>query len=202
MWRRNFKASSVLFMESISTFTCTELMSFNEFVFYTIIVGTFSLSRPDLKSQVVDSSDVLGAIKEIPASTKNFLFSLYNCDYKQYLISLVDVVELLSKNRYMAVHANYYCREMRIAGFTQFLVSYKSIKISHMAQQFGVSVDFLDNELSNFIGAGRLYCKIDKVEGIIETTRLDQKNELYQNVIKLGDHLLNRIHKLSRVTDL
>ena len=202
MWTRNFKKSSNLFMESMATFTCTELMSFNEFVFYTIIVGMFSLTRPELKQNVIDSSDVLGAIKEIPECSKNYLFSLYNCDYKKYLISLIEVVDLLSKNRYLSVHANYYCREMRIAGFQQFLVSYKSIKITHMASQFGVSVDFLDNELSNFIGAGRLYCKIDKVDGIIEATRLDQKNELYQNVIKQGDNILNRIHKLSRVTDL
>lgn len=35
--------------------------------------------------------------------------------------------------------------------------------------------------------------------GIIETTRPDAKNALYQSMIKQGDALLNRVQKLSRV---
>lgn len=57
-------------------------------------------------------------------------------------------------------------------------------------------------ELSHFIALGRLNCKIDKVNGIIETNRPDIKNAQYQSTIKQGDHLLNRIQKLSRVINL
>ena len=35
-------------------------------------------------------------------------------------------------------------------------------------------------EMSRFIAAGRLHCKIDKVGGIVETTRPDSKNWQYQ----------------------
>ena len=35
-------------------------------------------------------------------------------------------------------------------------------------------------ELSRFIAAGRLHCKIDKVGGIVETNRPDSKNWQYQ----------------------
>lgn len=58
------------------------------------------------------------------------------------------------------------------------------------------------SELSTFIAAGRLNCKIDKVAGILETNRPDAKNALYQSTIKQGDLLLNRIQKLSRVIDV
>jgi len=57
-------------------------------------------------------------------------------------------------------------------------------------------------ELSRFIAAGKLHCKIDKVAGVLETNRPDAKNALYQATIKQGDFLLNRIQKLSRVIDL
>lgn len=57
-------------------------------------------------------------------------------------------------------------------------------------------------ELSRFIAAGKLHCKIDKVAGVLETNRPDAKNALYQSTIKQGDFLLNRIQKLSRVIDL
>ena len=38
-----------------------------------------------------------------------------------------------------------------------------------MASSFGVSVEFIDKELSNFIYAGKLSCKIDKVNNVIES---------------------------------
>ncbi len=45
----------------------------------------------------------------------------------------------------------------------QFLESYKSVTLQSMATAFGVSVDFIDQELVDFIVAGRLPAKIDKV---------------------------------------
>ena len=40
-----------------------------------------------------------------------------------------------------------------------------------MASAFGVSVEFLDSEIADFIVAGRLTAKIDRISGIIETNR-------------------------------
>ena len=60
----------------------------------------------------------------------------------------------------------------------------------------------LCRELSRFITTGRLHCKIDKVDGIVETTRPDSKNAQYQEMLKCGDALLNRVSKLSRIINL
>ena len=40
-----------------------------------------------------------------------------------------------------------------------------------MAAAFGVSPDFMDSELADFIVAGRLPAKIDKVAGVVVTSR-------------------------------
>jgi 26S proteasome regulatory subunit N7 len=71
-----------------------------------------------------------------------------------------------------------------------------------MANEFGVSVDFIDRELSELISARRLPCKIDKVSGIIETDPTDERNKHYKGSLKKGDHLLNQIQKLSRAIDV
>lgn len=57
-------------------------------------------------------------------------------------------------------------------------------------------------ELSDLIANRRLTCKIDKVMGIVESERIDERNGLYQSALKQGDFLLNRIQKLSRVADI
>jgi 26S proteasome regulatory subunit N7 len=58
---------------------------------------------------------------------------------------------------------------MRLVAYKQFLESYKSVTIKSMAHSFGVSGEFIDKELSNFIASGKIACVIDKVEGIIES---------------------------------
>ena len=86
--------------------------------------------------------------------------------------------------------------------YTQFLESYMSVSLESMAQTFGVRAPFLDQELAGFISAGRLSCSIDKVNGIVSSTRPDTKNAQYQATIKQGDLLLNRVQKLSRVINI
>ena len=86
--------------------------------------------------------------------------------------------------------------------YSQFLESYMSVSLSSMAQTFGTSPNFLDQDLSQFISMGRLSCSIDKVNGIVSSTRPDTKNAQYQATIKQGDLLLNRVQKLSRVTNI
>jgi 26S proteasome regulatory subunit N7 len=76
-----------------------------------------------------------------------------------------------------------------------------SVTLQSLAQSFGVSEDFIDSELARFISAGRLHCKIDRVNRIVETTRPDSKNAQYQLIIKHGDQLLNRLQKLSNIVD-
>lgn len=102
----------------------------------------------------------------------------------------------------MGKHTKYFVKEMRVVAYSQFLESYKSVKLENMAASFGVSQDFLDKELSTFISSGRINCKIDKVAGIIESNRPDERIALYQNIVKDGDLLLNRVQKLSRAMDL
>ena len=44
--------------------------------------------------------------------------------------------------------------------------------------------------------------KIDSVEGQVETTVADKKNQQYRAVIEEGDKVLNRVQRLSRVVDV
>lgn len=194
---RNFKGASKLFLESISTFSSSEIMDFETFIFYTIIVSMVSLERPQMKKQLLESSDVLSVVHKMK-NVEKFMKSFYDCQYKEFLMSLVDLMDdKMPKDRHLSKHVSYYSREMRVRAYNQFLQSYKSVTMEAMAEQFGISVELLDAELSRFISAGKLNAKIDKVAGIIESNRADEKNALYQQVMKQGDHLLNRIQKLS-----
>jgi len=198
---RDFKGAATNFLESISTFTSYELMNYSKLVEYTILVSIISLKRAELGEKVVKGSEILECLHTLP-KLRQYLQSLYDCQYKDFFLALADIERSLHCDRLFARHTTYYAREMRIMAYAQLLESYRSLTLEYMANAFGVSVEFIDRELSRFIAAGRLNCKIDKVGGIVVTNRPDSKNYQYQAVIKQGDTLLNRIQKLSRVINL
>ncbi|KAL6559666.1 proteasome regulatory particle subunit [Orobanche gracilis] len=201
MSTRNFKKAASLFLDSISTFTTYELFPYDTFIFYTGLTSIISLDRVSLKQKVVDAPEILTVIGKIPFLS-DFLNSLYECQYQSFFAAFAGLTEHIKLDRYLHPHFRYYMREIRTVVYSQFLESYKSVTIEAMAKAFGVSMDFIDVELSRFIAAGKPHCKIDKVAGVLETNRPDTKNALYQSTIKQGDFLLNRIQKLSRVIDL
>ncbi|KAL8595136.1 hypothetical protein ACOMHN_013809 [Nucella lapillus] len=172
-----------------------------KFVTYTVLCSVIALERPKLREKVTKGSEILEVLHGLP-KIKRYLFSLYDCHYSDFFLSLVEVEDLMQTDRLMAAHYRYYVREMRIMAYAQLLESYRSLTLDYMAQAFGVTVHFIDQELARFIAAGRLHCKIDKVGGIVETNRPDSKNWQYQSTIKHGDILLNRVQKLSRVINI
>ncbi len=146
----------------------------------------------------MESPEVLSVAKLIPREVTEAMSALYNCNYDSFFSDLAVVTEHLKRNHWLARHQAYFCREMRIRAYAQLLESYKSVQIKSMAKNFGVTVEFLDRELSRFIFSGRLNAKIDKVQ----TQRAEPKTALFAETIREGDALLNRVQRLSRVVNL
>lgn len=75
----------------------------------------------------------------------NLVNSLYRGDYRNFFLALAAVEErFLSKDRYLYEHRGWFVREMRLRGYQQLLQSYRVVGLQSMANDFGVSVDFLD----------------------------------------------------------
>jgi 26S proteasome subunit RPN7 len=64
---RNFAESSANLLESVATFNCTELCTYNEFIVYTILTNMLHLPRPELKEKIIDGSEIISVASEIPA---------------------------------------------------------------------------------------------------------------------------------------
>jgi len=198
---RNFKDAAYLFLDSIPTFNSPEVVTFNELVFYTVLTSMVSLDRAEIRKKVIHSPDILSVIKELP-ELKVFLDSFYKCDYRNFMTTFLSIIDKIEADQYLKPHKKYFVREMRLVVYSQFLESYKTVTLDNMALAFGVSSEFIDKELSAFISSRKLNCKIDKISGLIESQRIDKRNNLYQNALKKGDYLLNKLQKLSRVVDV
>jgi 26S proteasome regulatory subunit N7 len=163
-----------------------------------------SASTPEKASTLVNLN-ALGTGSNITAEAEapmdfsplsSLVNSLYTGDYRKFFIALAAVEEnFLTQDRYLYEHRAWFVREMRLRGYQQLLQSYRVVGLSSTAQAFGVSVDFLDRDLAKFISGGRISCTIDRVQGVIETTRPDDKNKQYADVVKQGDALITKLQK-------
>lgn len=198
---RDLLTASGLLLDCVATFTCVELCSYQKFMSYAVLTNALHLPRVQLKKKLITNPHVISVLREVP-NVASLMQNLYGCDYSGFFKALLAVYEEICDDRYLGPHATYLVRECRLLAYSQFLEAYRSVTLSSMADTFGISVGLLDDELSRFISAGRLNAKVDKVGDIIETSRPDQKNVQYQEVIKKGDVLLNQIQKLVRVVDI
>ena len=194
LFNRNFKEAGKNFLEALMTFTSYELFDFKTFVFYTAVINIISVDRKTLKEKVIDNSDVLSCINDIPHLQK-FLNTFYDGEYEQFFKELYFIIQVLKKDFYLSKHYNYYINEIRVKVYSQFLQSYKTVTMDNMAKVFGVS-------MSNFISQGRINAKIDKVSGIIECNHNEQNVDLYQATIRDSDILISKIHKLSKLLEI
>ena len=198
---RNFKTAGKNFLEALMTFTSYELFDFKTFVFYTAVINIISVDRKTLKEKIIDNSDVLSCINDIPHLQK-FLSTFYDGQYAEFFKELYYIIQVIKKDFYLSKHYNYYINEIRVKVYSQFLQSYKTVTMENMATVFGVSINFIDRELSNFISQGRINAKIDKVSGIIECNHNEQNIDLYQATIRDSDILISKIHKLSKLLEI
>lgn len=198
---RNFKDAAELFLNVMPTFTAVEVVEFKDFVFYTVIVSMVALDRATLREKLVKSPEVLSVIEQTP-KLREFMDSFFYCDYKKFMTAFVPVIDLVRADRILSLHVRHFMRIMRLNAYRQFLASYRSVTIDAMATEFGVSSAFIDTELASFISSGKLTCKIDKVGGVIESNEHDARSQVYVDIIKQGDLLLNRMQKLSGAIDM
>jgi len=198
---RNFFGASNLFLEALASFSAEELFDFKTVVYYIVISGIISLDRITLKQKVVDSPEVLSCIGSFP-SLDRLLNNFFDSEYKGFFVALAEITEVMKFDQSLSPHVAYFSREIRAKAYRQYLSSYSSVKLKSMANSFGVTEEFIDRELVRFVSLGKIDCRVDAVGGIITTTRPDTKNAQYTTAVKQGDHLLNRIQKLSRVIHL
>ncbi|AQZ14152.1 RPN7 (YPR108W) [Zygosaccharomyces parabailii] len=202
---RNFKEAAKLLVDSLATFTSSELTSYEGISTYASVAGLFTLERTELRSKVIDSPELLSLVSTTSAlqSISSLTISLYTSDYASFFPYLLETYDnVLLPCKYLNAHADFFVREMRRKVYAQLLESYKTLSLTSMAEAFGVSVDFIDADLGKFIPNKQLNCVIDRANGIVETNRPESKNAQYHLLIKQGDGLLTKMQKYSAAVRL
>jgi len=194
---RNFKQAAAYLLRVVPSFTATEVVDYETYIGYSVLANILHQDRVNLKKEVVDCPEILAEIDKMP-EVKKMLHGLYECAYNKFFKALVNVMTMIKADRILSIHDKYLLHEYRLFAYDQFLRPYRSVTLETMSQEFGLSKEFLENDLCGFITEGKLKCAIDSVDGVVATRQYKQRDIEFQKVIKRGDNLINRLEKLSR----
>jgi len=80
---RDIKNASELLQSCIATFTCVEICTYNQFMFYALLTAIMTLPRNEMKKKIVDNPQVISVIKDVP-NMQELLHSIYDCEYSKF----------------------------------------------------------------------------------------------------------------------
>ncbi|XP_044729020.1 26S proteasome non-ATPase regulatory subunit 6-like [Chrysoperla carnea] len=202
---RDYKRASMNLTDCVSTFESYELTDFNKIVKFTVIASMIALPRCDIRKKIVNYGLIMQELNYPQCEhLKEFVLSFNECRYGDFL-RILAVTELVLRFEPLTYpHYRQYIREMKLKAYAQMLQSYSIVSLKRMAEIFGVTSDYIENDVSTFTASGKLTCRIDKVAGKIITANAGiayDRSLTYQNCIKRGDFLLNRIKRIARIIE-
>lgn len=115
---RNFKRAAELLLDSLSTFTTTELFSYKKFIFYTVLTAIIALDRVTLRKQVLHAPEILTVLSDIPNLGK-LLNGLYSCKYGDYMDAFQHLSAVVNADMFLHRHYRYILREGRVVAYSQ-----------------------------------------------------------------------------------
>ena len=197
--KKELAKAANLFLSCVNTFNAPEVLPYETLVAYGVLLGALTLPRSEVSEKIVGNSEILAVLFE-NKPLHDFLFSLYNSKYNQYFEAFLTLQDkFVSCDKFLKPHEMLIIKRARIVVYSQYLESYRTVTLQKMSADFGVSLDFLDRELAELIASRKLNCKIDKIAGIVESIKRDDKVSLFKQITKKGDHLVERIAKLNRM---
>lgn len=201
LYVRDWSAAADALLDALSTFTATEIATFEEMVVYGVVAGVASLSRTQLKSQVVDAPEVVGTLPEFAPSLDEMVNCLYTTSYNNFFSALAHVEQDVFKtNRYLIPHTSYFTRCLRQKAYAQLLSSYTTLSLASFASSFAASVPFVEADLERMIADGKLAgVVIDRVNGLVQMNFVDGKMPRYEAVVKAGDEVLRKVQRYAGV---
>ncbi|KAL8275629.1 hypothetical protein Esti_000580 [Eimeria stiedai] len=195
MLGRNFNEASKLFLGVLSTFPLCALVSFERFIFYACLLALLCCDRATLKEQACQpappAAAAAGGVVNAPPvlegadqTMKGLLNAFYYARYQEFMALLVPIARRVKRDIYLSPHYFFFIRSIRLRAYRQYLEPYRSVTLANMATAFGVSPQFIEEEVAGFIASGKLGCRIDRVNGVVEASRPEERSRLYLQSVK------------------
>jgi len=195
----NFTAANPLLLNSIQTFSSTDIIPVDDAMLLAVYIGIIRCKRKELNEKIIESPEIIQSLL-LPRFNlqSQFLNYFYSCQYSKFYSLLPQIYNQLLRSPYLSQSASLYLKEARLVSYKQYLSSFQLVKIDAFAASFGVSNQFIEQDVSNLISAGRLDAKIDLVQNVIKVVHSTNKMSQFVDVVNQADGIVSKINTLTQ----
>eukprot|EP00461_Guttulinopsis_vulgaris_P001191 UN01191 len=197
LFQNNFTGAAESFINSIQTYSSTDLLALDPAMTIAALLAVIRSPRKDFITKIVDSPEIIQSLLSAPIANQ-FIQTIYKCQYKEFYQLLPQLYNILSISPYFGHLAATYIKEARCVAYKQFLYSFQYVKIEAFAQKFGVSVEFIEDDVSYLIANGKLNCKINAIDNIIEVVQINDKMKQFNALVDTADKIVSRVNRLTQ----
>ncbi|MES1919052.1 hypothetical protein MHBO_000926 [Bonamia ostreae] len=190
-----FRKAAKLFVSSLSTFASEDILPFSDIILMASAFSFISLDRLSLKSQIIDSPEVVSGLADLP-SLDLLLKSVYELKYSDFYTALGKLKPIFETNRFLRRHFESFENSAKRVIYGQFLESYVSVTVSSIAESFNVSVEQIYKDFFVYISNGEIEAKVDRQEEVIHRYVKDQQAEAFYKIAEAGQHLSQKAQLL------
>lgn len=187
--KAEFDKSVEYFLNSLASFDAEELLSFEAVILYLVFSSLLVYSRSEIKEKIIKNSEVRKC-----SDLLLLVECLIECKYDLYFKRILEFVNLMENDYFLFQFKEHFCKEMKIRGYQQLLISYKSFHLHKMSEIFNVNVKHIEQDLRNFINEGRIDCIIDRIDGVVRMEEI-HRNESINKTLNGGVAILRDIKR-------
>lgn len=111
----DLKGAAALLLDCVATFSCTELCTYNQFMFYALVTNVIFLGRTTLREKVINDPFVITVARELP-NAQALVHTIYNCQYKEFFETVSLPFTLLIAGFTLRSRSSLFCQRLiRIA---------------------------------------------------------------------------------------
>eukprot|EP00484_Ammonia_sp_Unknown_P016470 CAMPEP_0197035598 /NCGR_PEP_ID=MMETSP1384-20130603/13347_1 /TAXON_ID=29189 /ORGANISM="Ammonia sp." /LENGTH=515 /DNA_ID=CAMNT_0042465677 /DNA_START=95 /DNA_END=1642 /DNA_ORIENTATION=- len=163
-----------------------EILSGADIALYGGLCALASFSRLQLKKRVLDNSEFKRFL-ELQPKVASLIQGFYDSEYGKVMSGLNGLRNDMIVDLYLFPRVDHLLTAIRGKALVQYFSPYSAMDINKMASSFKVPVAEMEQELAVCIGDSHISAKIDSHNKIVYASKTNKRNQLFQNVLNLGE---------------
>merc|ERR1719411_57730 len=163
-----------------------EILSGADIALYGGLCALGSFTPMQLKKRVLDNAEFKRFL-ELQPKVGALIQGFYDSEYGKVMSGLNGLRNDIIIDLYLFGRVDHLLTAIRGKALVQYFSPYSAMDINKMASSFKVPVIEMEQELAVCIGDSHIKAKIDSHNKIVYASKSNKRNELFQNVLNLGE---------------
>ncbi|TGZ85669.1 PCI-domain-containing protein [Ascodesmis nigricans] len=182
-----YRESARSFLETPASLGATynDVISSNDVAVYGALCSLASMSRKELKSEVLDNSEFRNFLELEPHMRKAISY-FYSAKYSECLKILEEWKNDYLLDIHLHKHIDALYERVRTKAIVQYFIPFSCVTLKGMAEAFNTPEEKLAKELVGLIENGKLMARVDTKNGLLVAKSTDPRSQVHRDALLIA----------------